>query len=124
MTTLEPDRDQIEVFVNALFRYAPTQAPLGYISMRAFYDDGGNNVFRIMPAQITNGNLKFVLEVAEDEARRAANTPKPVVFCPPIAVFNNPKQAREDDLVLGLALSTECDTHAQEARACSRRPGQ
>jgi hypothetical protein len=117
MTTLEPDRDQIEVFVNALFRYAPTQAPLGYISMRAFYDDGGNNVFRIMPAQITNGNLKFVLEVAEDEARRAANTPKPVVFCPPIAVFNNPKQAREDDLVLGLALSTECDTHAQEARA-------
>jgi hypothetical protein len=115
--TFEPDVDQIEIFVDALFRYAPTQAPLGYISMRAFYDDGGNTLFRITPAQITNGNLKYALEVAEDEARRAANNPKPVVFCPPIAVFNNPKQAREEDLVLGLALSIECDAHAQEARA-------
>jgi hypothetical protein len=115
--TLEPDVDQLEIFVNALFRYAPMQAPLGYVSMRAFYDDGGNSVFRIMPAQITNGSLKYMLEVAEDEARRAANNPKPIVFCPPIAVFNNPKQAREIDLILGLALSIECDAHAQEARA-------
>jgi hypothetical protein len=114
--TLEPDVDQIEIFVNALFRYAPTQAPLGYVSVRSFLEDGSTSPFRIMPAQITNGNLKFVLEVAEDEARRAANDLKPVVFCPPIAVFNNPRQAREEDIVLGLALTTECDSHAQEAR--------
>jgi hypothetical protein len=115
--TFEPDVDQIEIFVNALFRYAPTQAPLGYVSVRSFLEDGGTSPFRIMPAQITNGNLKYVLEVAEDEARRAANNPKAAVFCPPIAVFNNREQAREIDIVLGLALSIECDTHAQEARA-------
>ena len=31
-TLLEPDRDQIEMFVNAIFRHAK----LGYISLRAF----------------------------------------------------------------------------------------
>jgi hypothetical protein len=31
---MEPDRDQLEIFVNALFRHAGTG---GYVSLRAFF---------------------------------------------------------------------------------------
>ena len=44
MTALEPDRDQIEIFVDALFRHAPENT---YVSLRAFGHD--NSVFRITP---------------------------------------------------------------------------
>jgi hypothetical protein len=81
---LEPDRDQLEIFVNAIFRHAK----LGYISLRAFYECE-DKPFRISPVQVVNGNLKFLIDVAEDDARRAAQFPKPVVFCPPLATFEN-----------------------------------
>jgi hypothetical protein len=112
-TLLEPDRDQIEVFVEALFRHAGTE---GFVSIRAFVDDGGNKSFRISPAAMTGG-FKFLVDVAEDDARRAANDPKRVVFCPPVAVFTNNKHAREEDVLRGLTISVECDEHAQQARA-------
>jgi Protein of unknown function (DUF3987) len=110
---LEPDRDQLEIFVNALFRYAPKQ---GFVSIRAFYEGESSKAFRISPTSLAGG-LKFLIEVAEDDARRAANAPQPVVFCAPIAIFANDKRAREEDLALGLAITVECDMHAQEARA-------
>ena len=101
---LEPDRDQLEIFVNAIFRHVK----LGYISLRAFYE-GEDKPFRISPVQVVNGNLKFLIDVAEDDARRAAQFPKPVVFCPPLATFENKDRAREIDIAEGLALSVECD---------------
>jgi hypothetical protein len=113
MTNFEPDRDALEIFVDALFRHAPNE---GFVSIRSFYEGDEGKSFRITPASLAGG-LKFVLEVAEDDARRAANNPKPVVFCPPIAVFTNDKRAGEKDLAQGPALSVECDSHAQEARA-------
>ena len=38
------------------------------------------------------------------------------MFCPPIAVFDGKKgwQAREQDLLRGLAISVECDEHPDE----------
>lgn len=108
---LEPDRDQIAMFVDALFRYA---APQGFVSLRAFYEDGGTKPFRITPTSLAGG-LPFLIDVAEDDARRAANHPKPIVFCPPIAVFADKDHAREQDVVGGLALSVECDSRPREA---------
>src|SRR5262249_10549919 len=100
--SLEPDRDQIEIFVNAIFRHAQT----GFVSLRAFVE-GSNNIFRRTPIKIVRNNLKFLCDAAEDDARRAAQDPKLVVFCPPLATFNNNKTATEDDIAEGLTISVE-----------------
>ena len=111
-TPLIPDRDQIEIFVDALFRHAGRE---GWVSLRSFQDGGGDKPFRISPASLAGG-FRFVVDVAADDAYRAANAPRPVVFCPPVAVFANKNYAREKDIAKGLALSVECDEHAQQAR--------
>jgi hypothetical protein len=113
MAMLEPDRNQIEMFVDAIFRHARK----GFVSLRAFVE-GGNTLFRISPVPTTAKDFfKFLCNVAEDDARRAANEPKPVVFCPPLATFGNAQQAREEDLIQGLALSVECDENPAAAYA-------
>jgi hypothetical protein len=109
---LEPDRDQIEIFVNAIFRHAGAE---GFVAVRSFLEEG-DKAFRINSAALSGG-LTFLIDVAEDDARRAAQNPNPVVFCPPLAVFNSKDRARESDITAGLALSVECDEHPQEARA-------
>jgi RecA-family ATPase len=101
---LEPDRDQIEVFGYVIFRYATS----GYFSLRAFPEDE-EKPFRITPVRVLANNLKFLVDAAEDDARRAAQFPKPVVFCPPLATFNNEDRAREIDIVEAFALTVECD---------------
>jgi hypothetical protein len=114
---LEPDRDQIEIFVDALFRHAGEG---GYVSLRSFLFN--NKVLKPIRAVVMNGNgngsLIELINVAEDLARRAANNQEPAVFCPPIAVFHSSEgwRAREQDLFKGLALSVECDEHPDEAR--------
>src|SRR6516225_837459 len=113
MMLLEPNRDQIEIFVQALFRYVGKD---GFISMRAFYEnDDSDKPVRITPTSLAGG-LGFVIDVAEDDARRAANQPRATVFCPPVAVFNNKDHAREVDLLIGPALVVECDEDPQQAR--------
>jgi hypothetical protein len=114
---LEPDRDQLEIFTEALFRHAGKE---GFLSLRAFFEDDAGKPFRITPTSLAGG-LKFVVDVAEDDARRAANDPKPVVFAPPIAVFGNKTRARQEDVALGLALSVECDAQPQQARGLLER---
>jgi hypothetical protein len=107
----EPGRSQIDIFVDALFRHARQ----GYVSHRAFIE-GTTKVFRITPSALTGG-LSFVADVAEDDARRAANNPQPAVFCPPICTFTNDKRAAEKNIAEGLALSVECDDHPAQAQA-------
>ena len=106
----EPVREQMETFTDALFRHARE----GFISHRAFVE-GTSKIFRISATPVTRG-LSFVVDVAEDHARRAANNPKPVVFCPPICTFLTGKRAREKDIAEGLALSVECDSHPEQAQ--------
>jgi hypothetical protein len=110
---MQPDRDQIEIFVDGLFRHA---SPKGFVSLRAFYEGDATKPFRINPTALSGG-LPFLIEAAEDDANRAANHPKPVVFCPPIATFADKKRAREVDIIEGLALSVECDARPHQARA-------
>src|SRR6188472_4592250 len=66
---LSPDRDQIEIFVDHLFRYASQK---GYASLRAFHDNGSNKVSRIHPVWL-GGGLGSLVDAATDNAYRAAN---------------------------------------------------
>jgi AAA domain len=110
---LEPDRDQIEIFVNAIFCHAGKR---GFVAVRSFFEDEDLKPARISSAALTGG-LSFLIDVAEDDARRAAQHPRPIVFCPPLAAFTNKDRAREQDIAEGLALSVECDELPREARA-------
>jgi hypothetical protein len=110
MTILEPNRDQIEIFVEGLFRHCDCNGTVGVISLRAFYENGDKSSFRITNVAL-KGGLRFLMEAAEDDARRAANDPKPVVFCPPVATFAPTGKAREQDLLEAPALSVELDQH-------------
>jgi hypothetical protein len=111
-TPLEPDRNQIEMFAEAMFRYAGNR---GFVAVRSFYDDK-SEPFRLESSNLVGG-LRFLIDIAEDEARRAALEPRPVVFCPPLAVFSIKGRAREQDLEAGLVLSVECDANPRRARA-------
>jgi AAA domain len=110
---IEPDRDQIEIFVNALFRYAGSE---GYASVRSFIEGDKNQVFRISPAPM-KGGLRHLIDIAEDDARRAANDPKKIVFCPPIAIFADGKKAAQENLIEGLTITTECDQQPEQAKS-------
>jgi AAA domain len=110
---LEPDRGQLKTFLDTLFKHAPKE---GFVSLRSFLEGNKDKPSRITPVSL-KGGLDFLLDAAEDDARRAANIPKPAVFCPPIAIFSNRQHAREQDVMLGLALSVECDKQPLEARA-------
>jgi hypothetical protein len=110
--SLEPDRGQIELFVDALFRRA---APQGFAAVRSFFEDDDAKPARLSNAPLSVG-LRFLIDVAEDDARRAAQHPRPIVFCPPLATFANKDRAREQDIAEGLALSVECDERPTEAR--------
>ncbi len=110
---LEPNRDQIEIFVDAIFRHAQVG---GFVSLRAFVE-GSNDVFRKTPIRIVANNWKFLVDSVEQDARRAAQHPKRVVFCPPLATFGNNKTAAEDDISEGFTVTVECDESPQAARA-------
>jgi hypothetical protein len=111
---LEPDRGQLERFVGGLFRHAEGE---GFFSVRAFFDNAAETKpFRIQSVPLAAG-LPYLIDTAEDIARRAANEPKRIVFCPPLGAFSNPNQAREQDLVAGFVLSVECDERPRAALA-------
>jgi hypothetical protein len=111
---LEPNRDQIEVFVDAVFRRVTSQ---GFVSLRSFYEGDEEDPFRIT-AVAFHGDRRFhfLVDQAEHNARSAAQADKAVVFCPPLAIFNNRNKAREEDILEGPVLSVECDQYPQRAR--------
>jgi hypothetical protein len=108
---LPPDRDMLAKFSAAMFKHAGAE---GYVSLRAFYEDDSTKPFRITSTSM-KGGLPFLIDVAEDDANRAANHPRKVVFCPPVAIFKDGDRARECDILAGLALSVECDQRPREA---------
>jgi hypothetical protein len=112
MHDMQPDRAQLEIFIEAMFRHATK----GFTSLRSFLEGNSAKPFRISTTKVTSG-LTFLTDCAEDDAFRAANYPKPVVFCPPLATFVDEAHARERDIVEGLVLSVECDVRPREARA-------
>ena len=87
---LQPDRAQIETFVEVLFKHA---GRTGFVSMRSFYEDE-SRPYRALAAGLSGG-LAYIVEAAVGGAVSAANAHRPVVFCPPIAIFStHPHQAQ------------------------------
>ncbi len=108
---LSADTDQIQRFVDALFRYADER---GFVSLRAFYDDA-NEVYDIRAHRLTADTQRLVAAAAAF-ATEAARVGRPVVFAPPIATFSSSYGAAEADLQNGLCLSVECDKRPADAR--------
>ena len=113
MNPLEPDRDALEIFVDAVLRHRGTE---GFIAVRAFHEDRNEKEAALKLPVSLKGSFGFLVDCVEDYARRAAQFPEPLVFCPPTCVFNNAKYAREENVLAGLVLSVECDRTPHDAR--------
>jgi hypothetical protein len=111
---LEPDADQLEMFVDATLRHGGK----GYVSLRCFPDGDGSGKPAIIRAVAVDGrDLHALNEQALNVARIAANRLHKTVFAPPIAVFSNPHHAREADLIEGPVISIELDERPRQALA-------
>jgi hypothetical protein len=116
MTELKPDKEALRNFVYTMFRHAGNE---GYASLRSFVE-GDTKSFRITPVGL-DGGPSFLCEAAADDAYRAANARERVVFCPPLAIFLHSDNAKQSNLLAGLALSVECDERARNAVATLAR---
>jgi hypothetical protein len=109
---LTADPDQIEQFVDALFRYASDGT---VVSLRAFDDlDRGAAPFAIEP--VTLRGLAPLTDAATRFATRCAQATRPIVCCPPVTTFRTADNAKEANVAEGLALSVECDEQPSAAR--------
>lgn len=111
ITALPVDGAQLAAFFDAIFRYADQDT---FFSLRSFYDDV-SAVFAIQ-GQRVGDDPAAALPAIEAMATRCARAVQPVVFCPPLATFTGPDDAREAALANGLALSVECDRTPGAAR--------
>src|SRR3954453_3419900 len=84
---LTADRKQIGQFVDALFRHADAGS---FVALRSFQAD--SKPFNHTAHEL-NGDHTALMQAAATAATLAAQAPKPVVFCPPIATFKNAKKA-------------------------------
>jgi hypothetical protein len=112
-TELPPDTEQLGRFCAAIFKYAN---PHGFVSLRAFLDDGKNDTPALFTEPVNIGNPQF-LAVVSERVRQAANWPKPAVFCPPVVTFQTAKNAKTENVFEGVALSVDCDSSPNAARA-------
>ena len=112
---LEPDRDAITAFVDALFRYADEG---GFVSLRAFRDDRSETwrADRWPVKKLTGGGLGPVIDAAAAFAGECANATEQVVFAPPIVTLKNARGAAQEDIANGVALSVDCDANPAAAR--------
>lgn len=110
----EADREQIDSFVQALFRHADQET---FVSLRAFYHERGKPPAKIQAVKLDgNGSLDRLAEIAATVAGSVARYPEATVFAPPLGTFADAKSATEKVLANGLALSIECDANAVLAR--------
>jgi hypothetical protein len=86
----------------------------GALSLRAFQE--GNKPYCMNMWAVPACDPRYVVDVAVDIARRAANEPKPVVFCPPVVTVKDGKKAAESDVLAAYTLTVESDHHCEHAR--------
>ncbi|HJS87583.1 MAG TPA: DUF3987 domain-containing protein [Acetobacteraceae bacterium] len=101
---LEPDRDELERFVNALFPYAEDDT---YVSIRAFLYERDKPPPYIRATRINGHGLQPIVFEAVAAARNSATARW--IFAPPVATFTDDKRATEDALANGLAISLDLD---------------
>lgn len=111
----DPDRAQIGLFVDALFRYAD---PGSHVALRAFRDDvdGVWNPSAWSTPAIPKIGLGPVVDAAVKLAEACAAATEKVVFAPPVATFKSANGAAEKDIANGLDLMVECDAAPEKAR--------
>src|SRR6201987_1826301 len=98
MTLLEPNRDQIEIFADPMFRHAGVD---GFVSLRSFTHD--TKPFGRPEAIGLNQGRRPLFDAGEDRARRAGEATGRVVFSPPVATFSNIHNAAEKGVHEALA---------------------
>ena len=96
------------------------------MSLRAFRDNDRRDEKPILIEAIRLDDPDFAAIVLE-RARQAAAWDDPAVYCPPVATFKTPRNAKTDNLREGVDLSTSAirvrRQHAQRSKPCSgRRP--
>ena len=114
---LEPDREQLESFINALFRYADED---GFVSVRAFLHERNKPPPYIHGVRINGAGLAPIVGAAVAGARNSAAGGW--VFAPPVATFADGERATEDVLENGLALTVDLDS-GNPAEALRRLEG-
>ena len=67
---LEPNRSQLAAFIDTVFRHATE----GFVAVRSFADDGTSKTFRLSSSPVSE--RAFLLDLIEDDARRAAQDPE------------------------------------------------
>ena len=112
MDALTPDREMLSRFAEIMFKRA---SPDGYVSLRAFPDTGNRGQKPLFIYPIALGDKDFV-DMVFEHARRAAEWHVSAVFCPPVATFRDPKNAKAENLCEGVCLSVECDQRPVKAR--------
>src|SRR6266487_1100808 len=108
---LEPDREMISAYMNAVYPYAGTET---YLNVRAFQDGvkGGTPLF----VQAIRADAPDIVDIIYERARQAANAPGSYVFCFPVCTFRRDNGARLEDLAQGLVIVAELDDHPTESR--------
>jgi len=105
---------EIRTFLDALFRYAD---PGTFLSLRAFDQRDRAKPPVLIEGIRFSGDLSPLVARATQAAGRAANSPEPAVFAPPVATFRDGRRARAIDVANGVALSVEIDeTDPETAR--------
>ena len=102
-------QEQISEFCQALFLNATKP---GYVQLRCFRDDGDGTALTPWHAVLVDPNedeptAKLEAEAAR-VAQRAANTPRPVVFAPPVVLLNSRVKAEESNRSEERRVGKEC----------------
>ena len=119
MSSLTPDREMLAQFAGLMFKHA---RPDGFVSLRAFPDKGSKKDKPIFIDPIRIGDPGFPEHHRRYAPRQAATWHDPAVFCPPVATFQDHKNAKTDNICEGVYLSVECDQRPLEARHDARSP--
>jgi hypothetical protein len=107
----QADPDDVESFLDCLFRYAD---PNSYLALRSFLQHRQGQKAKLL-TWVRIGDPQRLDEICKNIAQ-SANHSKPLVFSPPVATFKTSRNARTTNLADGVALSVECDDRPSEAR--------
>lgn len=116
--TVQPDREQLQAFVDVVFSNLPAEAMGGHVVLRSFVDDatqGGRQIFT-RRVKLDRG-LGPVVDTAWRAISKSETAGANSVFCPPIAVFKaDAVKAGEADLLAGPAIVAELDQDPASGR--------
>ena len=106
---LKPDQCDLAAHFNDLFRYANDGV---FIAHRIYTEGQKSRCIGRKATRIGDGTL---IDDAVSAATIAATHQERALYCPPLAGFNNAKEASMDALVEAYTFTVDCDQYPQEA---------